>query len=166
MNIQEIQNKVFKQPLSEAKQKALFKARKSLALRRKMRAAKREQERIEAQKFKKANNMLMKIFPDGVPMRFINSFKTNDDNDESDNESDYGPIIEVVKSNNDDIEPSRVIHVNLHKKKKKVKEEINHSSTFPTSIPCGYFSDSKIITHHTDIFGRPVSRHYFQIVKL
>ena len=53
MNIQEIQNKVFKQPLSEAKQKALFKARKSLAIRRKMRAAKRKQERIEAKKFKK-----------------------------------------------------------------------------------------------------------------
>ena len=155
MNIQEIQKKVIKQPLSEAKQKALFKARKSLALRRKMRAAKREQERIEAKKIKKANNMLMKIFPDGVPMRFINSFKTNDES-ESDNESDYGPIIEVVKSKNDDIEPSRVIHVNLHKKKKK--EEIKHSSTFPKSIPCGYFSDSKIITHHTDIFGRPVSR--------
>ena len=96
--------------------------------------------------------MLMKIFPDGIPMRFINSFKTNDDDEsESDNESDYGPIIEVVKSNNDDIEPSRVIHVNLHKK--KVKKEIYHSSTFPKSIPCGYFSDSKIITHHTDIFG-------------
>ena len=41
MNIQEIQNKVFKQPLSEAEQKALYKARKNLALRRKIREATR-----------------------------------------------------------------------------------------------------------------------------
>ena len=50
MNIQELQNKVFKQPLSEAKQKALYKACKSLALHRKIHAAKREQEHIQAKK--------------------------------------------------------------------------------------------------------------------
>ena len=91
MNIQEIQNKVFKQPLSGSNQKALFKARKSLALRRKMHAAKREQEHIEAKKFKKANNMLMKIFPDGIPMRFINSFKPHDES-KLDNESDMDQL--------------------------------------------------------------------------